>query len=134
MFDELAHVPPAWRGSIAENYYYFTRGDQARKWLDVDLESLGFTAMQANRLRSNALQGLARQKPEEAIQRMGEVEMNASARQSFISNIFSSLGNDPEKADTLMAKLDSEEDRKLARNSLEAVQVGKPSEMAGEGQ
>ena len=124
LFDELGNMPPGWRASITDNYYYFTQGEEARKWLDGDFENLGFTAAQANKLRASALMGLARDKPEEAILRMGEVELNASARQNFIANLVSSIGKDPENAEALIAKFHSEVDQKQARDLLAANQSG----------
>jgi hypothetical protein len=131
IFDELANLPPAWRTSITENYYYFNRGEEARKWLDVDLESLGFTTEQSKKLRANALQSLALQNPEEALKRMGGLELNASVRRNVISNMLSSLRNDPEKAEAFIARLDSEEDRKTARGSLEARSAAQAAAKSG---
>lgn len=130
LFDELANLPPAWRSSVAESYYHFIQGEQARKWLDVDLESLGFTAAQSKKLRSNALEGLARENPEEAIQRLSGMELSGNARQNLISNLFSSLEDDPGKAEALIARLASEEDRKFARDSLEARKLNQAGAQA----
>ncbi len=124
LFDELANMPPAWRALVAESYYYFTRGEEAKKWLDADLESLGFTAAQSKKFRAQALQGISYEQPEEAIKRMGEIELDANTRQNLISNMFSNLGNNPEKAEGLLALLTTEEDRKLAQSTLEARQIG----------
>lgn len=124
VFDELANMPPAWKSSIAENYYNFISEENAGKWLDADLAGLGFSAAQVKRLRTNALENLARKHPEEALKRMGGMDLNANTRQNLISNMFSPLADEPEKAEALIARLDSEEDRKHARNTLDARKSG----------
>ncbi len=124
VFEELANMPPAWKASIAENYYNFISEENAGKWLDADLAELGFSAAQGKRLRLSALENLARKHPEETLKRMGGIDLNANARQSLISNMFSSLGEEPEKAEALIARLESEEDRKHARTTLDARKNG----------
>ncbi len=124
VFDELANMPPAWKSSIAENYYNFISEENAGKWLDSDLAGLGFSAAQVKRLRTHALGNLARKNPEEALKRMGGMDLNANTRQNLISNMFSSLADEPEKAEALIARLDSEEDRKHARTTLDARKSG----------
>lgn len=120
IFDELGNMPPAWKASITENYYNFIGEENAVKWLDADLAGFGFSAAQEKRLRTSALNELARKNPEEVLKRMGEMELSANNRQNVIANMFSSLGNEPEKAEALIARLESEEDRKHARNTLDA--------------
>jgi hypothetical protein len=120
MFDELANLPPAWRTSVADNYYYFARGKDTTKWLDADLEGYGFTAGQAKKLRTHALINLALEQPEDALKRINEVVLNTDSRQDFISNMVSSLKNDPERLAALIARLGTEEDRKHARESMES--------------
>lgn len=100
------------------------------KWLDADFESLGFTAAQSKKLRPNALVGLAQEKPEEAIERMGELELNASVRQDLISTMLTSSRNDSEKIEALIARLGSEEDRKLAWDALKAREIGQAGDKA----
>ncbi|MEY3897285.1 MAG: hypothetical protein RLZZ214_2806 [Verrucomicrobiota bacterium] len=120
LFDELANLPPAWRESVASSYYYFINEKNAAKWLDADLTGYGFTPQQAKEFHGNALANLAVSQPEEAIRRMGNVALDVETRQSILSQLLSSVSDDPEKAEALIAKLGSEEDRKLARSALEA--------------
>lgn len=124
VFDELANMPPAWRASIAENYYNFIDEKNVEKWLDTDLEGLGFSATQVKRLRASSLNVLARKNPEETLKRMGELDLRVDARKNLISNMFSSLGSDPERAASLIARMDSEEDRNQARETLDARKNG----------
>ena len=124
VFDELANMPPAWKASIAENYYHFISEENAAKWLDADLAGLGFNAAQVKRLRVNALENLAVNNPEETLKRMVGMDLNADTRQNLISYMFSSLADEPEKAEALIARLDSEEDRKHARTALDTRKNG----------
>lgn len=124
VFDELPNMPPAWKASIAENPYNFISEENAAKWLDADLAGLGFSAAQVKRLRVNALENLAVNKPEETLKRMVGMDLDANTRQSLISYMVSSMEDEPEKAEALIVRLDSEEDRKHARTTLDARKNG----------
>lgn len=120
LFDELANMPPDWKASVASNYYYFMRGNNITKWLDSDLEGMGFTAVQSNKLRTKALESLARNKPEDAVSRMAGMELNTKDRERLISNMISAVSSDSDKAESLVGKLEPGEDQEFARNALEA--------------
>ena len=125
IFDELANLPPEWKASVASSYYYAINEKDAVKWLDADLMGLGFSEAQAKKLRVGALQYMSYTNPEEMLKRMGEMNLSSDNRQNLISNMISSLGSDTEKAEALIARMDSEEDRKIARSTLEANKGGK---------
>ncbi|MEO0017239.1 MAG: hypothetical protein RLZZ522_522 [Verrucomicrobiota bacterium] len=120
LFDELANLPPAWRASVASNYYYFIDEKNAAKWLDADLAGYGYSSGQVKNFRDHALQTLAQNQPDEVIKRMRDMDLDAETRRNIISQLLSSVSNDPEKAEALIARLGSEEDRKLARSTQEA--------------
>ncbi len=120
LFDELANLPPAWIASVASNSYYFVNEKNAGRWLDADLAGYGFTPEQAKNLRASALGTLAYKHPEEAIKRMGKMDMDVNSRQNIIANLLNSVDSDPEKAAALIATLGSEADRQLARSTLDA--------------
>lgn len=119
LFDELANMPPDWKVSVASKYYHFMRGDNSSKWLDSDLEGMGFTAVQSNKLRTKALESLARNKPEEAVKRMAGMEIGDKDRERLISNMISSVSRDAGKAESLIARLEPGKDQKFARDALE---------------
>ena len=119
LFDELANLPPVWRASVAKNCWAFIRdGEDARKWLDANIESYRFTAGQAEKIRGNAWEKLAWYKPEEALTRMAGLELDAENRRKLIADMCRSLAADPARVETLIAGLDSEEEREHARKSL----------------
>lgn len=120
IFDELANMPPAWRASLASTAHHYMDEASSLQWLDADLEGFGFSAAQAKQLRSAAFDQLADRQPEQAFKRMGEMELDPDRRRNIISNALSSVSDDPEKAAGLIALLDSEDDRKIARGVLDA--------------
>ena len=131
LFDELGNLPPVWKASVASSYYYSVDAKDVAKWLDMDLVGLGFTEGQAKSLRANALENLASVNREDALKRMGEMDLSADTRKNMISNMILSLGNS-EKAEAFIARLDSEEDRKIAQSALDAnwkgAKGGNPAE------
>jgi len=120
LFAELANMPPAWRASIAKHCHYLLDENSAVKWLDTDLVNLGFSATQVKRLRVTALNNLASKNPEETLKRMDDVELSVDVRKALIFNMFSFIENEPEKTASLIARLNSEEDREQARELLAA--------------
>lgn len=115
---DLAHLPPSWISGIANSSYGFV-GSNAEQWINADLEGLGFTADQSKRIRSNALGNLY-DKPELALKLMSRVPMEDGGRQNLLGNIFRNLDGDADKAEKLIAMLDSDQDRALARGLLQS--------------
>lgn len=122
LFDELAHLPPAWKESVAADSYSLFDGEISGKLLNADLEGWGFTPPQAQRFRTSALLWMVAEQPEAGLEWMGELNFDSDSRQLVIRNAFSSLRENSEKAEGLMALLDSEEDRQDARKAMAAVE------------
>lgn len=121
LIDELQNLPGSWKADIAANSYSFIDSDNAEKWLNADLAGSGFTTDQANSLKSYALQNLASGKPEFVIQQLATLNLDDAQRQNVISTLFGNSGNwKPEKTESLLAMLGSEEDRQFARTRLTA--------------
>lgn len=121
LFGELANLPPAWKESFAANSYMMFDESITEKLLGADLIGDGFTAAQANRIRTTALQRVVATQPEAGLRRMGEMDLDAASRELVIRNAFTTLRADSGKAGELMALLGSEEDRQAA---LKAMAMG----------
>ena len=117
---ELPNMPDSWRNSLASTSLtgIFFNVD-SEPWIHADLEGMGFTADQAKRLRSNALQGLAFRQPDQAIELLTSLDLNDSERQSAINNLFSRIAGDEDKTRSFLAKLGSEADRQVAQNAID---------------
>ena len=114
---ELANLPPEWRSQIASNSRDFVDKKNAEQWWSADLAAADFTDKDANLLRTRALSILGREKPEEAIRRMDELDLDASARRQFIAELFGHI-RDTGKARELASQLASEEERKMIEKRL----------------
>lgn len=123
ILEELPNLPDSWKRNVCENSYRFMNQDNARRWLDLDLDGLGLDKRQQRNLRQNALQNLAFKNPAEALGLLGEFGLDQNVRQNLISNI---LANNPvmaqEKGEKLIAALGSEEDREIARKLVSMQQ------------
>lgn len=119
LIGELANLPASWRTSMASNYYRFLNSSNAETWIGADLEGSGFTDEQAKRIRLGALQNLTYQKPELTLKLLGEMEMEDDERRSVVSNVFANAARNPEKAEELLALLDSDEERKMAQGAID---------------
>ncbi len=117
LLEELAHLPASWKNRISSTAYRFTNGDNAAKWLEADLEGSGFSAEQARGIRGSAIQELGTRAPEDSLKAMRGMELEDHVRQNVIRNAFAS---NPDKVDALMALLDSEADREIARKIIES--------------
>lgn len=114
---ELANLPPEWRSQIASNSRDFVDEKNAEQWWSADLAAAGFTDNDADLIRTRALSILGREKPEEAIRRMDELDLDASARRQFIAELFGHI-RDTGKARELASQLASEEERKMIEKRL----------------
>jgi hypothetical protein len=140
LLDELANIPETWRNQLSSRSESFIREDNARKWFDADFESNGFTADQAAKIRKAALRLLVDSSPEEALGLLSGASLDAGSRKIMVSDIFRHYMDQKEKAASLIAQLDNEEDRKNAEavigedtNSPSSpsfrATIDKPSEM-----
>lgn len=115
-----AELPPSWRNAMAgKDYARNTQLDAAEFWWGADLHAAGFTRKQANRIRKEALSGIARFKPDKAIPHVEAVEFADEERKKFIQNIFASGGLSDAKTEKLLGLLKSEQDRQHAHEQLE---------------
>ena len=119
LFDQLADLPAAWKASLASDPYNLMDGSTAIKWWNADLESIGFGESDAERIRMIALSRIASKQPEQALKLMGP-GFDADTRTSVISNIFSNLEGKPEKVESLLALLSSEDEKRQAHAILDA--------------
>lgn len=122
IFDQLAGFPSSWRSAIASNAYYFVSEKNSAKWAAADLESLGFSKQQSAEIRLTAISRMTDKQPEEALRLLGGMEVEADVRRNVLQNIFQNLRDKPERADALLAQLDSEEERQTARAMIAAPQ------------
>lgn len=127
---ELAELPPRWKEEFADNASRFITRDNTAALLDSDLEGDGFTARQAEKIRKEALDLMSWYDPEEALTRMAEMGSPGLDRKELIGRMFRSLAYHPERVDSLMTRLDSEEEREHARKSLV---LGKSERLRGDG-
>ena len=120
LFAELEDLPAAWKSSIASNSYNIIDNTNARQWWDADLEGMGFSAKDAQRLQVAALGQIARKQPAEALKLMADAEIDPQYRKSILSNIFGNSSGDPQKAESLIALLGTDAEKQQARASLAA--------------
>lgn len=130
MLSELANIPPLWRGELANSYYLINK-QNAEEWWNADFAAAGFNSRDIERMRSRALLAIGQNDPEEAVRRMGELEMESSQRQSFIHNLFANI-QDKEKARELVAGLGTEEDRARANEILDQQDPSSPARAKAE--
>ena len=97
----------------------FYRSD-VKPWLEADLEGNGFTADQAKRIRSSAVQALSSRDPGAAMEMLAGGTVDADSRMQIINRAFQRARSDPAKAEEWMAMLSSEEERTAAQNILDA--------------
>ena len=116
--DELANLPPSWRKRIAENPGRFISKESLDKWAATDLEAAGFTKKQAANFRNQLAFRLASGKPETVIQMVNGLETGEIDKRTLLIAVFSGLRTQPEKAESLLAMLASDNDRKTARTFL----------------
>jgi hypothetical protein len=117
LLDELPNLPPAWLKQISQIASISSQNYQ--KWLDTDLAGLGVPAETVKSVQAQALYYLAYRDPDKAIAEMGNYEMDQNERQNFLQSLISRYQNDPDKAAAIVAKLGSEDDRKIAQQYLE---------------
>lgn len=116
LVENLAGLPPAWLNSIANNPFQFLGyGASTEKWAGTDFENLGMNKQAADRIRTYAIGQLASSKPERALELLNGFELSETTRAGLISQIFA--GQESAKIDSLMAALDSDEEREMARKA-----------------
>lgn len=114
LMGELGNLPEEWRRLMASNSYQFVRHD-AKAWLTMDLDAVGFSPSEIRSVRTQALQNVAYSDPALAIGQLAEGEIEPGMRKHILESIFRS-GNQPNLRE-LAAQL-PEEDRKLADELL----------------
>ncbi|MEO5713258.1 MAG: hypothetical protein ABIT37_07195 [Luteolibacter sp.] len=135
LLENLATLPPAWRTSLASNFYNLIDDSNSKKWFSTDLAAAGFTPEEMKNIRSYALSRLGNRQPEEALKLMAGSSLGAEEKESVLGNIFGRLSDEPEKAAKLLALLTSPEDRQAAQKTIDSnggntriTQVEKPRE------
>ncbi len=113
LFAGLAELSPSWRSAIASSPYYLAGGNTAASWIQADLEGAGFTKQQAKSIRSQVLRSLYAE-PGLALRLLPDVKYEEGERHEFLRSIFRQLHDQPEKAVSLAAMLESSEDREFA--------------------
>jgi len=123
LFNELANLPSSWKSGLAAETHRYVDQESAAKWLDVDLEGMGFSQSQTRNIHFMALQYHSFQKPVEALEKLADFGLEEEQKRNLISNIFGNSGRDPEMAEKLMAALDNDVDRAVAQKSLDGMQL-----------
>ncbi len=132
--DELANLPASWRESVGGGH--FIDKANAGKWWNADLAGLGFSAEQEQRLRSKALQEMASKDPETALALMADFTFPRHPHDSTPGSdhrwgvIQNALEGHPDKTEELIAMLNSEDDRRIAREALERLKVSDQEDTA----
>ncbi len=123
LFDELPNLPVSWRISIGSNPYAFIGPESAGKWVGADLESYGFTAEQARSIRTQAISIFSMKDPEAALRALDEMNLPPGSRKPMIQNMFQFVRDKPETSTAMLAQLQSEEERKIARGVIGNGQI-----------
>lgn len=119
--EELASMPSSWRNSLGDFPYYAVREETARKWLEMDLEKAGFSNHQVERIRSHAAERLIRIDPDFVMGLIGSLSLDKGEKAELFQSAFLRFWNSPEMAESLIAKLGSDEDKAAAREQLERL-------------
>jgi len=122
LIDHIGELPASWKASMAENSYRFIY-QNSKKWFETDLESVGFSAEQAKNIRGDALTNLVHNDPEFALKNISNPGIPSHLRSYLITQAISTAKGDSEKAEKLLAQIESEEDRQLARDQFKLTEL-----------
>ncbi len=135
LLDELASFPPSWRTAFTKYAHTAISSDNGTKWANSDLEGMGFTTEQSQMIRTLALDRISSKHPQQALELLNSHEVPENTRKNLINNIFGYTRDKPELTETLLAMLDSEEERDAARTVVDAnssraetLKIEQPSE------
>ncbi|MEK7950208.1 hypothetical protein [Luteolibacter soli] len=123
VLDAVADFPPAWKASMVENAAAFVNDP---RWVDADIEGLGFTAEQARTIRAQAMRMAVYSSPERVLGSLHEADLTEEQRKSVLGSLFHP-GSDPTQMAGMLANLKSFELRQLA----ESMMVPPANEAAG---
>ena len=123
LFNELANLPSSWKSGLAAETHRYVGQESAAKWLDVDLEGMGFSQSQTRNIHFMALQYHSFQKPVEALEKLADFSFEEEQKRNLISNIFGNSGGNPGMAEKLMAVLENDEDRAIAQKTLDGMKL-----------
>ncbi|MCW1916897.1 hypothetical protein OJ996_25130 [Luteolibacter sp. GHJ8] len=121
ILDHLAGLPDSWKKQIANEPYNLINPDNAGKWLEADLEGMGFSGTDAKNVWNFAIQYYANKNPTEALAMLGNMDLEKGNRDNVIENIFRNAQNDPKKMEALMAALQTDEDRAIAQKFVKVT-------------
>lgn len=115
---ETASLPEGWFAAIATQHSYYLVQFEPLKWLDTDLPALGLTEEQAGSLRSEALDRIATNDPNQILSILSGPQLAPEERSKAIRQAIENLASDPEAAEAWIAKLSDEAEIQAARNAL----------------
>jgi len=116
LLEMFGSIPDSWRSKML-GHPFVTRHN-AWKWLEADLESLGFNAEQSLKARRNALTSFSPMDPEITLNFMQKFGIANSDRDNIIAGLIGQAKADADKSAELMRLLTSEEERTLLRNAV----------------
>ena len=120
LLENPAGLPPLWRnGMVGESHDRIVSADVADIWWNADLSAAGFDREQAEKIRQEALRGIARHNRERAISLLDQVEFDTTERKEFIQGMFASGSLSDANAEQLLNLLKTDEDRQHAHEQLE---------------
>lgn len=123
LVDAIATMPADWKNSFAHQSHNAMRGDAAKKWLEMDLEAVGFNKSDSERIGTYAAQHLIRDDPDLVFSKFDSLNLDERRKDEFFQLAFSKLKETPEKAEQLISKLGSEQDRIAAKARLDLLKV-----------
>lgn len=124
ILDHLAGLPDSWKKQIGNEPYNLINPDDASKWLEADLEGMGFSGTDAKNVWNFAIQYYANKNPAEALKMLGSMDLEKHNRENVIENIFRNAQRDPKKMEALMASLETDEDRAIAQKFVTVTEEG----------
>ncbi|MES2996158.1 MAG: hypothetical protein V4733_05040 [Verrucomicrobiota bacterium] len=122
IFDQLGELPDTWKASLGQNPYSLINAASASKWLNADLEGLGFSTRNAKNIRMTALGNMTEQQPEEALKMLGTLGLEADQRKNIVGAVFRNLAGKPEKVEALLPLIPDEERQYVREILAPAVQ------------
>lgn len=111
-------LPEGWFADAASQASYYLVRDDPKRWLNEDLAALGMNEEQAQNLRSQALNQLARKDPEALKALLAGQELTARERNSAVGAMTGLLSEDREKAEAWIATLTDPGEIAIAKSVL----------------
>lgn len=111
----LADFPASWKASLAESPGGVVNDP---RWLDADLEAMGFTREQAGAIRTEAMRMAVFSQPEKVLGGLHAADLTDGQRTQVLASLFHP-GADPKGLETMLDQLGTPELRQQAEGMMQ---------------